>query len=667
MALPLVISLNGIIEAKNNPIATTTTTIDVGAITDTPSSLSQLQQQQQEEVIITGEVVSRRRHGGVTFFGIKSMNNNNVKQVVFQRTYMKEEYEWRCSILMVGGHATFTCTIVTLPKPSDDHTTTPTPLQQTSSSSTSISSNEYVALVVRLDRCHADPAGVHRIIECVESKHMNVIEAQHAICCRDTNEIEYLVQLLTRVNRSKVANVSTSASPADGIMTSSSSPIDIITKDNATLSVTARRRLSRQQIGSRSIDKPREQQSMSSDEYELRQHTIRLSRLCGGQTEVAPIRQRLSRLTPLDGAILTKFSSLCSIYPLTSSIIPSSMTDNDYIRYEPSTNLPTGMDEAKESERLHYCTSRKRPQIAWLIHQLNCLFINNCDYKTGHLSSKASRKQKYHVIDIGCGRGDLAINMAAYWSSTSSSIPTVRVTAIDRNEPSLIAGRQRALELNLINITFLCDDVSSSEASTSTPVTEDVISDNKVSMPTPKGQSSFDWDALLSSSSSSSSELEEQEQVILVGLHACGGLTDVIMDLSIKYGLPFIVVPCCYCHHSHLRPSFTTSLPLPSSVSSNSSVVMLAAKKTMTEVSSISLTRDEHNALWRMAELNEKNPSASQRAMHIDNTLRLIRWQYLINEKKALMPTTVTLPRLLSFPIDFSPKNHVIVGMLQKY
>ena len=40
-------------------------------------------------------------------------------------------------------------------------------------------------------------------------------------------------------------------------------------------------------------------------------------------------------------------------------------------------------------------------------------------------------------------------------------------------------------------------------------------------------------------------ENAQKEKGIIVSIHACGSLSDRIIELSIKYHVPFAVVPCC--------------------------------------------------------------------------------------------------------------------------
>jgi hypothetical protein len=49
--------------------------------------------------------------------------------------------------------------------------------------------------------------------------------------------------------------------------------------------------------------------------------------------------------------------------------------------------------------------------------------------------------------------------------------------------------------------------------------------------------------------------------VVVVGLHCCGGLTDAIVDLACEGGWPFVVCPCCFPKHRHLRK--WTAAPSP--------------------------------------------------------------------------------------------------------
>jgi SAM-dependent methyltransferase len=101
-----------------------------------------------------------------------------------------------------------------------------------------------------------------------------------------------------------------------------------------------------------------------------------------------------------------------------------------------------------------------------------------------------------HILDVGGGRGDLATAIAM-------EFPNALVTVIDRNAQSLQAGReysQKVLSPNS-NIRFVQSDFLSYKDATVDAV---------------------------------------------VALHACGDLTDAVLEYVSVEQIPFLVCPCCY-------------------------------------------------------------------------------------------------------------------------
>jgi hypothetical protein len=164
-----------------------------------------------------------------------------------------------------------------------------------------------------------------------------------------------------------------------------------------------------------------------------------------------------------------------------------------------------------------YAHVKKGPQIYWFLEALSRL-LPQIKLPGAAASSSAAADQvavadetassesvPLSLIDVGGGRGDLALAVAARFGLQ------VRVTVIDCNESSLHAGRQRSSALGLTNIDFVCNDALS-------------MLDN----------------ALITSAS------------LFIGLHTCGGLTDVVLALALRAKCPFLLVPCCYPKNADL-------------------------------------------------------------------------------------------------------------------
>ena len=182
---------------------------------------------------------------------------------------------------------------------------------------------------------------------------------------------------------------------------------------------------------------------------------------------------------------------------------------------DPNLNLPDRNDPSRKD----YIELKKKPQISWLCTKIEALVDQR--RAEGLLSSSALA----HLVDIGGGRGDLAIVVAA-------SLSSVRVTVVDLNEPSLEAGRERAVALNLTNINFILADI------------EDILRPS-------------------ATSSSPGTGLEGPVDLVF-GLHCCGGLSEAAVKLAIDNAAAFAICTCCFRSNPHLakysRPSSTMTL-----------------------------------------------------------------------------------------------------------
>lgn len=152
-----------------------------------------------------------------------------------------------------------------------------------------------------------------------------------------------------------------------------------------------------------------------------------------------------------------------------------------------------------------------------------------------------------HIWDICGGRGDLSVAIAKVFGSL------VSVHVVDIREESLKSGIQFASSLGLKNIHFSVADVTSLTLSgsaechckdqTNTDESGACLRDGSISMQ--DGSTNFC-----------------QRCDFIVGLHVCGGLTDVLLSIAFKSKLPFLIVPCCYNKHVELRRNHLDDISL---------------------------------------------------------------------------------------------------------
>jgi len=197
---------------------------------------------------------------------------------------------------------------------------------------------------------------------------------------------------------------------------------------------------------------------------------------------------------------------------------------------------------------------KKKPQIRWM---LEILKMASFDF----------------AVDVGCGKGDLALNVAA-------TFPSVQVIAVDTNQTSLDQGRERALRKGIENVVFRLRSA------------EDLLNENFT-----------------------------EGRPIFLGLHACGGLTDLVVELCRHNEAQMICVPCCFHRHADIRNRFRYTDEnwfLDPTVAKH-----LISLSTITDI-----------------------PEFSRSAMQAINSIRL---------KSISVPC-----QLLEFDPKFSPKNQVI-------
>lgn len=169
-------------------------------------------------------------------------------------------------------------------------------------------------------------------------------------------------------------------------------------------------------------------------------------------------------------------------------------------------SLSSAVPEDDVNRRLAYETGKKLPQIAWFVRSIRDLL-------------KEAGIKKGTIVDIGGGRGALA---CALIQGLNQEFPEMQVVAVDVNTTSLAQGRQLALQLPPFlqkRIEFIQLDAS------------------KASLE--------DWARL--------------ETTLFISLHACGGLSDLVLSLSLSLKVPYLICQCCYPKYPHLNPNIIES------------------------------------------------------------------------------------------------------------
>ena len=254
---------------------------------------------------------------------------------------------------------------------------------------------------------------------------------------------------------------------------------------------------------------------------------------------------------------------------------------------------------------------KKRPQLILMTDVIAELLSAHPDWGRRPLS----------VVDVGGGKGLLAEHLARHFGAQA-----VEVTLVELNERALAQVRARL--------------------------------DGR-GTPLPSNLALIQGDAAQLAASGCLNAID-----LVCGLHACGGLADVIMSHAVQQGAAFAVCTCCFCSNSGL------ALPhaLPHALSRD---VWLS------RCSAGAVTEAQVETLRRTAEL-EGAALEARAAAHSVNAMRARAAAHAWAERWTSVPTAAgaqTLDselrrrtpqlrvELVEFEAKFSGRNQVIVGM----
>lgn len=266
-------------------------------------------------------------------------------------------------------------------------------------------------------------------------------------------------------------------------------------------------------------------------------------------------RQRAQRLTAEELTVLTCLQENASFVakPLPVGAV------QDLGAADPLHGLRGGL--AADAARRAYIENKKRPQVMWVLSRVHDLI--------------ARRGATFrHIVDVGGGRCDLAVALAA-------SFPQTLVTVYERNVRALEHGAERQRALSLSNLSLVGGDMDAWAM-----------------------RGSFDF---------------------LIGLHACGTLSDDILQRASEASAAFLVATCCFGGMASFEDKAGT----------------LA-----------------HTGDWRTLARMADSPQAdvSERAMAALNRARMA------NVGSSREGGNNAWTELVCFPCSWSSKNQVIVG-----
>ena len=255
---------------------------------------------------------------------------------------------------------------------------------------------------------------------------------------------------------------------------------------------------------------------------------------------------------------------------------------------EPVLNVDGG-----DARRVRYIEERKRPQIQWMLARVR------------DMDARRARGGFRQIVDIGGGRRDLALAVAF-------TRPAAAVTVVDVNAGALAAGRQRCQAAGLANVRFLERSVEALDLA-------ETLAELGAGPGAGGGGRARD---------DSGGEGRGAGDLLLLGLHACGGLSDAILQLAADRGCSFLLCTCCFASNAALRD--------------------VLAPGGWPGVSG-----GDGEALCRLAE-SADDRGVAERSMHSVNALRLRRLQTRGGYGGGV--------GLLAFNPAFSPRNLVLQG-----
>lgn len=149
---------------------------------------------------------------------------------------------------------------------------------------------------------------------------------------------------------------------------------------------------------------------------------------------------------------------------------------------DPLKNIPRDADW----RRFRYALAKKSPQVDWMTARILYVLDKSCP----------AMGRERTVVDVGGGRGDLALVVAAALGGRG------HVTVVDTNLESLAAGEERAAAEGLLpHMSFIGDRIEN-------------VKDFNFSL--------------------------------VIGLHACGGLGEYALRLAAVHGASFVLCTCCF-------------------------------------------------------------------------------------------------------------------------
>jgi len=358
------------------------------------------------------------------------------------------------------------------------------------------------------------------------------------------------------------------------------------------------------------------------------------------------------------------------------------------------------LNAAELERRSAYLNDKKVPQVRAMLKLVDGI-VGAYERGSSHTGEYPDRTSDVLLVDVGCGRGDLVANLAL-------AFPDSQVLGLDLNRVSLNHARDFARDLGLTNVQFLeskVEDLDWDELIDRPARFEDHgdhhhhhrsprcgrIGPRWTYDPTvekPRGKEDCGTYTIVVYTDEQQRRLgvdkfgkvsspppappapparRRRHHVILFGLHACGGLSDAIIDAAVRRGVAFCVCTCCFASNSGLRGE-TSYLAQHGSLVLNKkesdlccrglcSIPADASVDGAGEVDTFPLCTDMWLRIARMAETNE--PTVAETARNAAICLNHLR----LRAARTCLPYHTSLVEL---PKETTHRNHVVVGVPKK-
>uniref|UniRef100_A0A0G4IEM2 Methyltransferase domain-containing protein n=1 Tax=Chromera velia CCMP2878 TaxID=1169474 RepID=A0A0G4IEM2_9ALVE len=249
---------------------------------------------------------------------------------------------------------------------------------------------------------------------------------------------------------------------------------------------------------------------------------------------------------------------------------------------------PSGKE--KEVDRDQWASSKKIPQLRWMLAELLKLMENVSVFLAGSSDSDGERSSvdvQLLVLDLAGGRGNLGLLAADLLDGVEVGGRTWRVGSlvVDRCEAAVDAGTRRGRLMGVEHVMFLKRDLRELcnldlQEILSLPCVEKALlgqrergrRTDEEDMGAGEGDRGGEVNGHEDKTTQRRKEQNDPVRVpsdreqslplvpVVVALHACGGVADLVLDAAARWGVGYIVAPCCFASFPENRQMTATSL-----------------------------------------------------------------------------------------------------------